>query len=139
MRALTHFGISIRYFLSRYNIKTESVYKNIIIKGRRFNHINSNELNYRMESLDWNFDHYHNIDSMVSTLNNNIINIMNSIAPLKSHRVRRTPKHWFNNEMKLALDERKTAYDNWKSNNIDDAVTFQQLHDILKAKAKESP
>lgn len=69
---------------------------------------------------------------MVNTLNGNIVNLMNRFAPLKSRRVGYSPKHWFNNDIKQAMDERKAVYDNLK---VNDPVTHQQRNELYKLKS----
>lgn len=67
----------------------------------------------------------------------NILNLLDRYAPPKSRRVRHAPKHWFNNDIKQALDERETAYVNCKKSNSHDAATHQQLLDIHKEKSRK--
>lgn len=116
-----------------HNIKTEEIDKNIVISGRKFNDIDANELIDRMELLNWNFDNHRNVDDMVTTLNDNVRNLLNHFAPLKSLRVRHTPKHWFNSGIKQAMDGRKTAYDDCKK-TIYVMQLRQQSLDIYKEK-----
>ena len=117
------------------NIKTEKINKNIVISGRKFDGINANELNHCIESLNWNLHHHQNADDMVATLNDNVLDVLNRFAPIKSRRVRHTPKLWFNNEIKHAMDERKAAYDCCKRNNLNAEVAHKQLLDSYKEKA----
>lgn len=135
-----HFPSGISFhdlLLCSYNIKTEKIDKNIVISGRKFSDIDENELFDSVELLNWNFDHYQNVDLMVLTLNDNIRQLLDRFAPFKSRRVRHKPKHWFNNDIKQAMDERKAAYDNCKRNNSRDVATQQQLLDIYKEKASK--
>lgn len=80
----------------------------------QYNNIKTGQINkniHCIESLDWNLYHHQNAHYMVTTLNDNVLDLLNCLALIKSRRVRHTPKHWFNNEIQQAMNERKAAYD----------------------------
>jgi len=135
-----HFPSGISFhdlLLCSYNIKTEKLNNNIVIRGRKFDNINQNELFHEIDMLDWNFNLSRTVDDMVSTLNGNIVTLLERFAPLKSRRVRHTPKHWFNNDIKQAMDERNVAYDNCKNRNSDNAATHERDLIVFKEKSKK--
>lgn len=68
-------------------------------------------------------------------LNGNIQILLNRLAPLKSRRVRHSPQHWFNNEIKQAMDERKIAYDNLR---VNDPHTLQQRTELISSRLRRS-
>ena len=54
------------------------------------------------------------------------VNLLERFAPLKSRCVRYTPKYWFNDEIKQAIDHREVVYDNCKVSNSRNAATHER-------------
>jgi hypothetical protein len=104
----------------------------IVISARNYNKIDIKGLKLYLKTLDWNFNKLENIEYIVDLLTNNILNLLNQFAPIKTYKTKYLPKKWFNNQIKIALSDRKTAYDNWKNNISADPNNNSSLHNIYK-------
>lgn len=131
-------GISFHDMLvCSYNILSDNKNKNITVASRDYKNINLTHLKSAVRELDWNFNQHDNIDDKVRALNNNILNLLNRFAPIKTRRFKHEPKAWFNNDIKSALEERRVSYDNWKNSISDVPETVAQLESVYRETNKK--
>jgi hypothetical protein len=122
--------------LCSFKVKSDNINHNFVMTTRNYNKVNKDYLLSHLKTLNWNFSTFNNVNHIVDLLTNNILNLLDRFAPLKTYKVKHPPKNWFNNEIKPAMSDRKTAYDNWKNSSFLDNNEILTLKNNYKNQNK---
>lgn len=106
------------------------------IVSRDYRQLDVELLSDTMHALNWNLSDISDVNIMAGVLGSNLSYLLDQFAPMKSRIIKYTPKSWFNDNIKLALDDRKLAYDNCKRFNTGNSELDADRNSIYRDKCR---
>jgi len=127
-----HDCIFLSYFFELERIPNTSTY-------RDYRNLNHARLELGLDSIDWNYIfNLESVDEQLDFLNDKILYLFNQYVPLKTSRLNKSNKPWFNNEIACLISNRDIAYERWKRYRTPELLTqYKNLRNRVVAEIKK--